>query len=440
MFSKGKSICVKWLQGMAECLVLFPVILLIGIFFIPSHLIWIWIGSLPVLFMLGLLFRTLLMNHKRWVYLFLTLLTGSLMPLIAMNDGLLSIVISWIIGFSVTYRAILYAQHSWEDVFSVSILWVGLPIYFVAYFFYRYNGTLYPYLDAMTWAGMVTLVLTLFLTNSAILKTATLSNEKRPFLSRTLKWHNRFFILTTIIIILLLTNYKLLQDAFSNLTAMISNWIKWFFSLFGNDEPVEATAPELPEQPSFGEQGEASAFAEMIERIVIIVAIVVGIVACLVLLYYLSKKMRRWLKKGFAWVLAFLNQMLQRTDQDDEDRQYIDEKESLMDWKQWRKNYEDKVKDWLSSMFKREPRWEDLPNNRERVRYLYRHFIMQQMKNGYQLKRYHTPSEAIDDIQKRNSTNESNVNELEKKYSKARYGNQEISDQNIKDINSNIDR
>lgn len=439
MFGNGKVIFAKWLQGMIECLILLPIILAVGILSVSSSLLWIWIGSLPLLFLTGLLSQTLFSGKKRWVYLLISLIGSAIIPLLFMGAPV-PIAISWLVGLVWAYRGVLCAKHPSEGLFSIMFLWVGLLIYFVAYFFYRYVPAFHSYMGLIAWAGILTLGLTLFLTNHQHLKSATLSEDQKPILARALKVQNRFFILITFVIILLIANFRLLKDAFSKLTATILHWIILLFSLFNSHQSPKGNSAPSQQMLPFTKKGEPSAFAALLDKILVIVVYVVLIAAAILLLVYVIKKLKGPLKRAFSWLHTFLNQLFNIKDREDENQQYIDEKESVMTLKEWRKNYQDRLKDWLANRLKHEPRWEDLQSNREKVRYLYRHSLLQLMKEGYSFKASDTPGETILEWKNHNPEDKEKLDRLEEVYGKARYGDREIKDQEIKDIDSFLDR
>lgn len=430
MFSK--LIFVKWFQGLVECLILIPIILAIGIFSMPSSWLWIWIGSLPVIFLAGLLSQSFFTGKKRWFYLLISLIIAAIIPLLLMNSAI-SIAVSWLIGVVAAYRGILCAQRSSRDFVPTLFLWLGLFIYFIAYFFYRYVPGMHAYLGWITWMGVLILGLTLFFTNNDHLKTATLSEDEKPVLARGLKVHNRLFILITFVLILVIANFWLLKNAFSRLVTTIIYWIIWFFSLFHSDHPHQAPAPQH-HADLFMKQGKTSGFAVLMDKVLMVVVYIFLVAAAIFLIIFVVKKLKRQLKSAFSWLHTFLNQIFNHRDEDNQ--QYIDEKESVMSFKEWRKNHEHRLKNWLSNRWKLEPRWEDLQSNREKVRFLYRQRLLSLVREGRRLQPSDTPGETILDWKKHSPDDKEALDRLKDIYGQARYTEHEISEDQIKSIDS----
>lgn len=93
--------------------------------------------------------------------------------------------------------------------------------------------------------------------------------------------------------------------------------------------------------------------------------------------------MGRLLKYLFGVIKKFLDQLLDKMEETGESSSYIDEKESIMDWKEWRSELADRAKERLSPLVQRKESWNKLTNNRDKVRFLYREFLLNQIKLGY---------------------------------------------------------
>lgn len=102
--------------------------------------------------------------------------------------------------------------------------------------------------------------------------------------------------------------------------------------------------------------------------------------------------------------------------------------------KELRKNYTSQLKQWISDIFAREPEWEDLENNTEKIQFLYRRFILGCMMSGYQLKKYLTPNETALDLSQWNQEKTQSSNELISAYNQARYGDNEISNDTVQEL------
>ncbi|GGH76809.1 MFS family permease [Pullulanibacillus pueri] len=418
----------KWGQGIVEELVFFPILLLIAIMIVPLHYIWVWLGSLLFLFLMGLLLRKYLNGKRRGFYLLIIFLINGLVSLLVMPHTWLTLP-TFLIGLVVTYRGIIYIEKEWEEVFPLVFLWISLPIYFVAYLVYRYIERFSPYLSLITWAGSLCLIVTLFVTNHRHLETATLSDSKKPILSRTLKRQNRVFIVITLIVLFLIASFHWIAFLFSQIVSYIVSGVAWFFSLFSHDRPPEKPlTPSTPQFPQM-EQQKPSAWAEIFEKVLMIGVYILIIAAILFLLYWLYKNTRKWFSKLYARLVRFLNKLFHTSSFEHETAAFIDEKESLIE--DWRKASQHKIKQWFTR-FKREPGWEDLKTNQERVRYLYTKTVLNEIKKGYQYKPSLTAHETLKEIGRDKSYLEPKEELLDKMYNQTRYSPLTIDDREIK--------
>jgi hypothetical protein len=110
---------------------------------------------------------------------------------------------------------------------------------------------------------------------------------------------------------------------------------------------------------------------------------------------------------------------------------YSEEKENLIDWQSIRHNYAESVKEWLERVFQNEPKWGQLTDNRQRVRYLYRHLVLRSIASGYAFRASRTPVETIGDLTEHEKLEKSLQPALKNLYGEARYGNGTIKDSEV---------
>ena len=110
----------------------------------------------------------------------------------------------------------------------------------------------------------------------------------------------------------------------------------------------------------------------------------------LVLIWFALKILFRLIKEAFKWLLEFLKSYVMYQ----ENVGFIDEKEKLIGLADIGRDYRDRFQNWLKSILEREPKWEELQNNHQRIRFLYRHLILRCLSRGYTYKKYLTPKET----------------------------------------------
>lgn len=426
------------LQGIVEYLLFFPLLLIIGIYIVDHLQLWSWLVSILGLFIIGVLFRTLLPNQKWWMHAGFSIIVG-ILPSFIFGGHLLFVILLAVIHPVFVYRGMMYAGRSGGSLLPVSFLWLGgLGIYFIGYFVFRYVETLNPYLTLFTVFGAILVVLTLFISNNDHLKSATLSKERVPFISRAIKNQNQIFLLITISVIALITNGQMIREGLWN---GFRTSIQWIITLLSGSEdqqiieeppPPSSAAPKLP----FVETKEPSAFAELLEVIMMYVVYFLLFVAMIVLLLLLVKRTRLWIKKIVGTFILFLKQMVSRSTKRVETAQYVDEKESVFSWKEWKEEQQEKAKGLMQNIFKRKPSWDSL-SNQEKVRFVYRELLLQEMGN-INYKSTYTPSEMLEQLIVSVSMDEKKIGRLRTAYEQTRYGEQDIEENIIEEIYSLI--
>jgi len=424
-----KKLIITIMQGLFEYLLFFPLVLMVGILLMPE-ILWTWIPILFGLFIVGVLFRTLFPEQKWWVYAVCSFVFG-MIPSILFGEHFIILILLGVLHPIFIYRGMMYVGRRLEAVLPTSFMWYGgFGIYFVGYLLFRYVDKFQPYLTIISICGAVLVVVILFISNSEHLRASTLSKEKKPFISRAIKNQNRVYLILTTAVILLLTNGKVVQEAVFQAFKAIIQMILW---LFGTDEGksvVEETPP--PAQMELGlEKGEPNAFLKFLEMIFMYIFYVVLAALAVGILLLFIKKVRMLVKKWISTFIAFLKNIIFRSSELGESTQYIDEKESVFNWKEWKDAQQDKAKGFIQQIFKREPRWDSLTNE-QKVRYVYKQFLKINKKE-MELKPSETPRETIE-ILKTLVNEKKTVEELRDAYEQVRYGERSVEEGRIDEL------
>ncbi|KKI90053.1 hypothetical protein WQ54_23340 [Bacillus sp. SA1-12] len=423
--------------GMMELTLIFPLVLFIAISFLSNP--YLWIASLPFLFILGYFIRMIAGTQKRVVYLTATIFINAGVTAF-FHESLLTYVLIFLANCVIFYRSILYAEREIENLISFTSLWMfGFPIYFIAFFAYRFVNRLNPYLEIITWSGILLVTITLFLSNHHMLKTSTLSKQKKPFVTGSIKGKNRAYILVILFVIAAISNLETIKHFLYKLTSTVLSMILSFLSLFEKDEPVESTLPTNEAVFPVIEKGDPSAFAVIMEKLMYVLFFGIAIVAIVFFIIFAGKKFGRLFKLGLKWLIERLNQIFKiREIEQEEEIQYIDEKVSLIDFKKWRRGKEDQAREIFSKLFSRKPKWDEL-SDKEKVRFAYRQVVLDEVKQGLNFNVSQTPTETVNEI-KKSATEQKDLQILSETYDKARYGNKEISFPELEQVKHLVDR
>ncbi|MDL4842237.1 DUF4129 domain-containing protein [Aquibacillus rhizosphaerae] len=435
-----KLVLQKWLHGMIEYVLTFPLFLLIGAYFISESILGLWLGSFILTFLIGLVFGSIIVARKTWVYVLFSV-AYSLVITMFFSETTIAAISTCIVSLIVVYRGVMHSQQNWNELLPSSLFWsTGFPVYFGGFFVFRYVDYLNQYLHVITWLGLVMVAITLFNSNNEHLKAATLSKDKQPTISKSIKRSNRIYMTLMFLIIILITNFQLIQSVILNSVSGVFQSLFWFASLF-NSEPVEEEPDPVDQAFDFsaGTAEETSHFAEWIEKIMLIVVAIGFIIVAIVLLLLLFKRSRDFLKAGFQWLRQVLSQIMQRGSKKDYTESYTDEAENLIDWKSLRTKTKDRVKEVFSSVLRKGSRWSALSDN-EKVRYLYRQLLLDEMKKGFHIKRGSTPHEVLSELKQTKDLSASDLDILDQAYGEVRYSNKKGTDVNIEKLSSLVNR
>lgn len=425
------------LQGLFEYVLLFPVVLMIGIVlqqYLDFPLLY-WLIALPIALMVGIVFRSIVQNKKWWLYALMALVIGLsttvFMPLNTWTTWIVVIILP-----IMTFRGMLYASRPWHSLLPIAYLWaVGFIGYFVTYFIFRYVDMFSDYLYLVTSGGTLFVIGTLFVSNTERLKTSTLEKDQTPYISRTIKKQNKIIILFTIGVILI-GNLSIVRDGFLGVIRFIMGFI---FSSSGEEEeitPDDSPPPTGEMQLPGKEEAEAHPFFKFLEQVVIYAFYVLLVVAVLVLIFLLIKKSRVWLLEKWKQFIQFLKGITKRFEQEDQ-APYIDEKETVFDWKRWREKQQDKAKGLFDKIFKREPGWDAL-SNEDKVRFIYRH-VVEQKRDEIDYADALTAKETLEQIQKIVEHHEAEIDLLRTYYEDVRYSDRGVDAKKIQEIEALLD-
>lgn len=432
--SMGKKILVKIYQSILEYLLLLPIYLLIGINIISDEQLLFWIIGLFGLFTIGIICRTIVSQQQWWFYSIIAIVIAISFSFIFADRLLLVIILTFIQLYPV-YRGMMYASQGWEELLPTSLLWIGgLGVYFVSYFIFKHVDTLKPYLSHVTVFGVVFIVLIMFISNSGHLKSTTLSQEKKPFISQTIKSHNRIYLIITIAVILLIANVQKIHQALWSGFRTVIKWILEFLSGREGSKSTEELPPADPIEPTlpFEEPKESSAFTKLIEMITMyMVYIFVAIVVIAFILLFI-KKTRIWIINKLRLLIQFLKGIVRQMTEHNESTQYVEEKESVFDWQEWKEEQQSKAKGFIRKVFKRQPRWDSL-SNQQKVRWIFRQFIEQNVEHD-KFKDHATPREMLEGLIEEARLEKQEIEQLRIVYEQTRYGEQDVDQQIVDEI------
>lgn len=212
------------------------------------------------------------------------------------------------------------------------------------------------------------------------------------------------------------------------------NFLRWALKLLTNSNQkeniIESDLPSMVPELPFGEEKEPFAFLKWLETIMIYTMYVILFIFALLLLLLLIKKTRVWLIKVIASCIQLFKRLGNRPVDDANTRAYVDERENIFRWKDWNKERQEQVKAFIGKVIRREPSWKSL-SNEEKVRYTYRQYLLQQ---SVDISPSYTVREILAELKSSELVDPKRVDILRKAYEQTRYGDQNITDEQVEEI------
>ncbi|WP_460323639.1 DUF4129 domain-containing protein [Paenibacillus sp. YSY-4.3] len=423
------------LSCLGEIVVLMPLYLAAIILLSPQYLPLGWMMILPLISSLGAAIHSYV--SILWKKLGIAVLIGAACVAIFIGTG--GEGLSSLIGLGAALFA-LQGMTVAARAGEARLYWYGTALYFAAGIAYSRIALLRGELGLITWLGAACLGIALFVTNYEYLRYTTLANKSASPLPRGLRRHNTVFIVIILGLIVLFAagagrwiGHMLLE--------IIRHIVAWITRSSG--EPKAPQPEELQEPPVMFIPEEVQK-PGLLSQILDILFYVIGgaVVAAIVVfaLYLLYKNAGGFWKRSIGRLLA----LLRRRDRAGESAGYRDEESSIFSWEEKRQKW-GQWRDALARFGKRQERYEDMHSNQERIRFLYRRFLLARLNEGCEWRPGLTPLEMARDMlphdDKKNQRRKSGqaahkaaIEPLIKLYYLVRYGGQEPDDEEVADI------
>ncbi|MFE5317541.1 DUF4129 domain-containing protein [Paenibacillus sp. NPDC056579] len=413
------------LKGCAELLLFLPLLLVLSVYVLPENVRWIWLATLPVCYAAGFAAATWIRITRLFQLLFLIACLGGGYTYLLFGTDLIALV-SIPIACIAVYRGIKLTEVPWYMLFPASFFLLGMILYFFASVILHFMPEFEPFMPLLTGGGLVSLAVTLFVTNESNMKQESLPGDKEPVIASEMKWKNRLLIGLVLLLIALIVAFRMLQQAMGWLKEQLAALLR---ALFASSDKPPAMVPEQKPQPTPPNLGVSEAppvWLEVLEKIFYYITAAVIIAAVLYLLYRIAIKIPGWARLFFTWLAGKLRSNDMRASRTG----YEDDVESLMDWDQLGSQLFSRWRRWFGGS--RPEKWEDMATNRDRIRFLYRSWLRQSIHQGYRIKRYLTPRETGREIEAWHKLPPDETDKLVAMYDSVRYGDKDaVSDQEV---------
>ena len=359
-------------RGLVEGLLVFPLIVALTIYFIGEAYIFSVIGILCGLFIGSYVVRKITKENRVLAFTLAGIFVVASLFLFA---GWLAKILLLLIGIVAAFRGIQHAENDWKDILTISVLWgAGVSTYFVMYLVFRYMERLSDYTALIGNAGLVFIMVTLLITNRWHLEREANTGRQGKPVSSTIKRLNDVFLVGTIAVVLLITNFSVVQSGIYHFFRSIVQSFVWLVELLGSGEPSHGP-PEAPQQEQLmlpmEESVEPSLIAVILDIITVAIGVVIAIFLVLLAISIFVKKVRDLIKNVILWLWNTVRKVFTRRIDLDMTSDYKDEKESVFDWKKWRQERQQAIRHRWQRLRKARPKWEKM-NPAEQVRYIVR--------------------------------------------------------------------
>jgi hypothetical protein len=420
------------LQATFEIMAFLPVLIMVGVFLIRPNNIELWVLSLIIYYLIGMLGRKLIKEREVYYYvLFGFIIVGSINLLVFEFN--IFLVFRGILTYVLYYRGIKLEESSWEKFFPSHFYIISILIYGALYLPYELIDQVRGYLPILQVCGVCVLLISLLRVNYLELKKLLGQDQEKVKLPKTLMEHNMIQSIGVLILIFVIGSIKYIKSIFGWFINIIFQGIYYFLSFFSGawidrEKDFEDGGMALGNIETYSRD---SIFLDQLIEVFTSIVLLALMISFIVLLCYGTFKIT---KKVVDIISKFLIEKRKNTVDHD---LYVDEKEMLIDFTRIRKRYINIVKSWLDNALIKEVKWSNLNTSKEKVRYLYRFWIYKKVKDGYEFKNNQTPKEIYEEIYREKKFNK-NEKDLVNVYNGVRYGEVDISNEWVEIIQKEL--
>jgi len=314
----------------------------------------------------------------------------------------------------------------------------GVGIYTVASIVSAAVPELRPLQGVLTVSGAAVLAVAVFALNRAHLAWAAQAEDRQDRVPRAVRRHNRFYLAGLLAVVLALAGGlgSLLWDAAVYALREVLEAILRLPKPEVSDIPPDAAPSAVPEWTPDAPK-EPSAWSRILDLMFLALGYALAAAGLAALAVLVWRRSGGWLRSLVGALLSFLQKKSPRPSQD---LGYVDEETSLFSWEEAvRRLRENRMFRRLER--RREERWEDMPDNRARVRFLYRRWLRRLEREGCRPPRHLTPRETLEEASAFPAASAAgDVSLLIELYYRARYAEAEPTDEEMAALMRRLER
>ncbi|RJX37703.1 DUF4129 domain-containing protein [Paenibacillus pinisoli] len=423
--------------GYIELLFYLPILLTLTILLLPAPTMNWWLATLPLAYCVPLAVLSVHTRIRLITRLCLILAAGAAhAAFVALLTGTglspIPLVVMSLFGTLFANRGFQQLNLGWSASFHTIHMVVGLAAYIATQILKMVLiQPLSAYTVILNTGILVSIFLLLILMNERHVTNEVVDHRSSQALSATRR-QNRIWIVSLMALLGLVM-------AIAQLRHTIEDWIRSIFRAifahFGSGEPM-TEEPELPTLPRLilpRLNQKSYRFWDYLEVILYVGFAILMIVVTVYVIKLVYKKFGHAIK-------AMMDKLLgRRVALAEPDTGFTDEIESLMSFSDLRNRMKNRLRSLFGSGGGKGDEWDSLSTNRDRVRYLYRSWIADAKKRGYEHKPHLTPREtAADQGSLEQPSDREWVHPFIDQYEAVRYGDKEPQDDLVQQFRAKL--
>ncbi len=274
-----------------------------------------------------------------------------------------------------------------------------------------------PYVNVL---AVIFLIIGLFVFNREHLRDETKSGKDKTHFPPGMRRNNAIIIFIFILVALAIANMDSLKTGAADFAILIASLIFMFLDWMGKMQGVSENAGN-----SEGSSGDFLGFGDpikesnpIVETLVHYLTIAIIILICVGILIFIYKLCKKFLPT----LLDFLSRLFSNIKPENE-QTFIDETEELLEDGSFRKQVIKNIRDFIKKISYKAPKFDDMPNNREKVRFVYKAMVKQAYKSNKSVLT-NTATEFLSS----DAAGSASAIEFANTYNRARYSDEDISD------------
>lgn len=412
-------------KGLLKLLLFMPALLLYKSWIGAEQHLLLWTGILSLFYVGGFLFRAYWPTTTKGLYGFVSILIVAAAGLLFFGASFAGWMQTALAAF-IFFRGGFLVVIGWGEPVSPNLYWVSLFLYFISSIFYRFYEVSAHLVPLVNGFGIAVLLITMFAVNRYLLAEASLRTNQEKFKPAASLVFSNIKIMSALGILILLIGS-------SGFFGRIWGWI-WdrIRITSGSQQGGAAIGGEPLDSDPLGSRGareDPAAWLQILDIALQVVGVIALIALTAAFIYYIFKKSLAFVVRVWRYLRKKIYGGGDEA-QSEKESAYTEEQKSLWEWERIIRRPGS-----LTERFKRnkKERWHALQSNGERVRFLFREWISQLMKNGMLYRKQDTPAEFA------RNYNLDDWKEFVQLYYRVRYGHYQPSDEEVLSWKNRID-